>query len=185
MYNLVQQEIWNEDKREIWNEKVDLWKLEAAGNQAKFLLLSNMEMVGRPRHEIWSAGAPRSISVKSYHAETHDKVTYNFVQPKNSNSGEKIFHKIISWISTYWRNTEWAIWRWWDSLVVKSDPIVVQDESVGDMTPTHLQDLSMVIWHQQPVSPAGCWTCVSYNQTLGNIYHGHSRTWIWCRSPWA
>ena len=96
MYNMVHQEIWNEDKREIWNEKVDLWKLEAAGNQAKFLLLSNMEMVGRPRHEIWSAGAPRSISVKSYHAETHDKVTYNFVQPKNSNSGEKIFYEIIS-----------------------------------------------------------------------------------------
>ena len=39
--------------------KGDLWKLEAGANQAKFLLLSNMEMVGGTSHEIWSAGAAR------------------------------------------------------------------------------------------------------------------------------
>ena len=43
---------------------------------------------------IWWRMSP--LSVKSYHAETHDEVTYNFVQPKNSNSGEKIFYEIIS-----------------------------------------------------------------------------------------
>ena len=48
-----------EEKRKMkvteQKRKGDLCKLEAGANQAKFLLLSNMEMVGGPRHEIGSA----------------------------------------------------------------------------------------------------------------------------------
>ena len=40
------------------------WRLEAGGNQAKFLHLNNMEMVGRPGHEIPPAQKIRMMIIR-------------------------------------------------------------------------------------------------------------------------